>query len=104
MCPQVSPRSGGPDTGQGTKGGATSTSGGMTSLSPGLAPAGHMLLDDHDAEVSWRDLQKLERDNLPRLDRLKCLVQVRIRVQGPTPQSSMQSEETKSQIRYILFT
>ena len=53
-----------------------------------------MLLDDHDAEVSWRDLQKLERDNLPRLDRLKCLVQVRIRVQGPTPQSSMQSEET----------
>ena len=64
-----------------------------------------MLLDDHDAEVSWRDLQKLERDNLPRLDRLlQCLVQVRIRVQGPTPQSSMQSEETKKQIRYILFS
>lgn len=62
-------RSGGPDTGQGTKGGATSTSGGLTSLSPGLAPAGHMLLDDHDAEV-------------------------RIRVQGPTPQSSMQSKDS----------
>ena len=76
------PRSGGSDTAQAGKGGSAGKDSG--GLSPGVGfPLPHNLLEEqHDAEVVFFVIFFFK---------LRCFSQVRIRVQGPTPQSSMQS-------------